>query len=164
VRTSGSDDGIGEGGAGKTSDDDVMEVEAKKEQEEGEQSDMNFYLVRSASSPNARFHDALGTQVYEVRTASWNCSCPAFAFACFPATASDSDSIASADMDGQELYLKVGEQLGSLQKKRGQESMAMCKHLLACVLVERVDGLRELAEVRKVAMEEMAGWAAGWGG
>jgi len=42
----------------------------------------------------------------------------------------------------------------------GEEDVPLCKHLLACVLVERWRGVEE----RVVGREEMAGWAAGWGG
>jgi len=40
----------------------------------------------------------------------------------------------------------------------------MCKHLLACVLVERVAAFGGFVEERRVSVEEVAGWAAGWGG
>ena len=40
----------------------------------------------------------------------------------------------------------------------------MCKHLLACVFVERCKGLfGGFVEDREVGVEEAAGWAAGWG-
>jgi hypothetical protein len=40
----------------------------------------------------------------------------------------------------------------------------LCKHLLACVLVERVALFGGLVEEREVSAQELAGWAAGWGG
>lgn len=40
----------------------------------------------------------------------------------------------------------------------------VCKHLLACVLVERVALFGGMAEERDISAEELAGWAAGWGG
>jgi hypothetical protein len=39
----------------------------------------------------------------------------------------------------------------------------VCKHLLACVLVEHCAGFAHLVEERNVSIEELAGWAAGWG-
>ena len=43
--------------------------------------------------------------------------------------------------------------------------MAVCKHVLACVLVEKCAGyFGEGVEVREVGREEYAGWCAGWGG
>ena len=44
------------------------------------------------------------------------------------------------------------------------EDVPVCKHLLACVLAERVEGLGDFVEERIVVREELAGWAAGWGG
>lgn len=44
------------------------------------------------------------------------------------------------------------------------EDVPVCKHLLACVLAERVEGLGAFVEERIVVREELAGWAAGWGG
>jgi hypothetical protein len=38
----------------------------------------------------------------------------------------------------------------------------VCKHLLACVLVEYCDLFAGFVEEREVSVEELAGWAAGW--
>lgn len=40
----------------------------------------------------------------------------------------------------------------------------MCKHLLACIMVERWRGFGDGIEVREVSIEELAAWGAGWGG
>jgi hypothetical protein len=40
----------------------------------------------------------------------------------------------------------------------------MCKHLLACILVERIEALKDYVEEKEASWEEIAGWAAGWGG
>ena len=45
---------------------------------------------------------------------------------------------------------------------RGSD-MPVCKHLLACVLVERCEIFQHLAVEQEVSVEELAGWAAGWG-
>ena len=47
---------------------------------------------------------------------------------------------------------------------RGDDGMPVCKHLLACVLIERYGALKESIEERTVGKEEAAGWGAGWGG
>jgi len=47
---------------------------------------------------------------------------------------------------------------------RAEDSIPVCKHLLACALIERCGVLREFVEERTVGQEEAAGWAAGWGG
>lgn len=44
------------------------------------------------------------------------------------------------------------------------EDVPLCKHLLASLLAERWDMIGEMVEERVVGREEMAGWAAGWGG
>lgn len=44
------------------------------------------------------------------------------------------------------------------------EDVPICKHLLACVLVERTGLFAGFVREREVGVEEWAGWAAGWGG
>lgn len=44
------------------------------------------------------------------------------------------------------------------------EEVPMCKHLLACIMVERWEGFGENVEEREISIEELAGWGAGWGG
>lgn len=58
--------------------------------------------------------------------------------------------------DGRDRWKIGGMTLG--------EDVPVCKHLLACVLAERVEGLEGFAEENIVGREELAGWAAGWGG
>ncbi|UJO13437.1 uncharacterized protein CLAFUR5_03761 [Fulvia fulva] len=85
---------------------------------------------------------------YEVRLDAWSCSCPAFTFAAFPAS-------------GREVTGEAGVcVMGGLT--RGSD-MPVCKHLLACVLVEHCESFKHFAVEREVSVEEIAGWAAGWG-
>jgi hypothetical protein len=132
-----------------------------------------IYYVRSAqpqkqSYPSAagtfgRTYDALSTH-YEVRPLAWNCSCPAFAFAAFPAvidTHGDDDVRSDIwderdDGHGKDKWL-----FGGLSRER---AAPVCKHLLACVLVERCEIFAACVEVRGVSIEELAGLCAGWGG
>jgi hypothetical protein len=120
-----------------------------------------LYLVRSSSTTttsSSRFHDALAPTAYEVRTKAWNCSCPAFAFAAFPPEDPPLyDGDASWDVQSEELG-------AMLRDRRAEASLPMCKHLLACVLVERVQAFAVYVDERRVSGEEIAGWAAGWGG
>jgi hypothetical protein len=58
----------------------------------------------------------------------------------------------------------AGTALGGLLRGKGARDLPMCKHLLACVLVERIEALQTYVEERRVSWEEIAGWAAGWGG
>lgn len=126
--------------------------------------------------------------VYEVRLAAWNCSCPAFAFAAFPpnlqepspeppeqyqdggashaaaARAADAGSeyatqTAEDDVSGNFSFggLRIGGAKGQVPP--------VCKHLLACLLVERASGLfGGCVKEKVVSVEEAAAWAAGWGG
>ena len=43
------------------------------------------------------------------------------------------------------------------------EKVPICKHLLACILIERVRELGHFVKERAATKEEIAGWAAGWG-
>lgn len=97
---------------------------------------------------------------YEVRTSSWSCSCPAFAFSAFPANPptdeEDGDDETATGEDKEQQWIVGGLSLG--------KDVPMCKHLLACVLAERGGLFEGYVKTRKVSVEELAGWAAGWGG
>jgi hypothetical protein len=99
-----------------------------------------LYLVGSAashqSSSTSRFHDVIAPQFYEVRLLAWNCSCPAFAFAAFPPGVED--SVAVRDDEYAEWLASEDDELGQLLRRPARDSLPVCKHLLACVLVERV--------------------------
>ena len=132
------------------------------------------FLVRSAQQPSShhsrhegRFTNPMSTH-YEVRTEAWNCSCPAFAFSAFPV---DDSADSTAAFQRVPMVRQVGESeeqkwsFGGLSLDGHAGAVAVCKHLLACVLVEHCPGLFGSAlEVRDVSKEEFAGWCAGWGG
>lgn len=121
------------------------------------------YYVRSAqqTTSNSRFRDPVASSThYEVRTSSWSCSCPAFAFSAFPANASADENEANDEIttvEGEEQQWMIGGL--SLGK-----DVPICKHLLACVLAERGGLFEGYVKTRRVSVEELAGWAAGWGG
>ncbi|KAF2810749.1 uncharacterized protein BDZ99DRAFT_475639 [Mytilinidion resinicola] len=124
-----------------------------------------IYHVRSAQQPRAaRFGAAIdSTTAYEVRLRAWNCSCPAFAFAAFPSGAGQGrgnggGSDWEGDGGGEE---EDGWRFGGVSV--GAETPPVCKHLLACVLVERCELFKGCVQEREVSVEEAAGWAAGWG-
>lgn len=134
------------------------------------------------------------TTYYQVRLRAWNCSCPAFAFSAFPATTTtvttrhvgneeeeaatvhtplhnnstthqelnnNKDSNNSDDDDNADNKWIFG---GISLVGKETTSPPVCKHLLACVFVERCKGLfGGFVEDREVGVEEAAGWAAGWG-
>jgi len=134
-----------------------------------------LYYVRSAQRRPSRFstsYDTLAT--YQVRLLGWNCSCPAFAFAAFPA----GHTFTPIPVDNPINPIhhpNPAKQSNDKVKDEGMEWIfggislgddmpPVCKHLLACVLAERCKGLfGGFVEERDVSVEEAAGWAAGWG-
>jgi len=137
---------------------------------------------RDGRSRYSRSRDVGGTS-YEVRTRAWSCTCHAFAFAAYNGAGAspaykayeDVDDFGGRRMsrDGDEEMLDVPEtettveqdgpwQWGGLMLEG--EDIPLCKHLLACVLVERWDMGGSKSDEKVVGREEMAGWAAGWGG
>lgn len=127
-----------------------------------------LYYVRSAQqqtsrSSNSRYRNAAyeHTTYYEVRLDAWSCSCPAFAFSAFPATTSDAHRTSPPSLDARnDEQAPLGWLFGGLTLGT---DMPVCKHLLACVLVEHSGMFAHFVEERTVSREEMAGWAAGWG-
>lgn len=113
------------------------------------------------SSQGTRARGAVGEMVYIVRLAAWNCTCAAFAFSAFPGAASslvfdaeeaEIDDAAAAGGSGEEW------QFGGVSRDgMAGGGVPCCKHILACVLAERmgewVGGVKE----REVGREEMAG-------
>jgi hypothetical protein len=124
----------------------------------------HVYYVRSAqlsaSNNSSRFRNAANEQTtyYEVRLDAWNCSCPAFAFAAFPANIADNEQQPTNSAPSTES------QTWSFGGLTQGENMPLCKHLLACTLVEHSSLFESMVEERTVSSEELAGWATGWGG
>merc|ERR1712070_1040754 len=129
---------------------------------------LGTYQVRSAQhsssrSGSSRYRNAAydHTSYYEVRLNAWSCSCPAFAFSAFPASTQGSQTdegefaTQKASHAGRSGWVFGGLTLG--------QEMPLCKHLLACVLVEHSAMFSHCVHERSVSKEEMAGWAAGWG-
>jgi len=125
------------------------------------------YYVRSAQPARTSRYmaTASGTSTsYEVRLEGWNCSCPAFAFSAFAPPGGERQI--SDDVFNRERESTGGEQerwsFGGLTL--GQDDIPVCKHLLACVMVERCGLLAGCVDERMVGRQEAAGWGAGWGG
>lgn len=110
--------------------------------------------------------------MYIVRLQAWSCTCAAFTFSSFPSSFPHDIGAENQDVDF------VGEE-GDGEKERGWEfgglsldglgeggaggggGVPVCKHLLACVLVERWgDVLGAYVKERGVGREEMAGLGA----
>ena len=121
------------------------------------------YYVRSAQRRTSRYGTSVdATSSYEVRLRAWNCSCPAFAFAAFPASVVGTEGEAEAALDEeQERDTGAGWKFGGVGLGGG--TPPVCKHLLACVLGEWCELFKGFIEERDVSVEEAAGWAAGWG-
>lgn len=126
------------------------------------------YYVRTAQKPSSRSRAPQATTSYEVHLTAWSCSCPAFAFAAFPASLPSNDAMEDTANERDEAesnpdedwFQETGWRFGGLT--RGNDAPA-CKHLLACMIAERCGGFAGLIEEKEVGMEEIAGWAAGWG-
>ncbi|TVY18096.1 hypothetical protein LARI1_G001997 [Lachnellula arida] len=153
-------------------------AQQKEEEEEEEEARKDFliYQVRSSHQPS-RFkdHSASKGQLYIVRLRAWNCTCAAFTFSSFPSSPSSFlSSFPNQDADVNVEGIKEGDRergwgfgglsldgLGEGAGKgggRGGGGVPVCKHLLACVLLERWgDVLGAYVKEREVGREEMAG-------
>ena len=147
------------------------------------------YYVKSNAHRDGRSRYSRGGDVgvnsYEVRTKAWNCTCAAFAFSAFndpgssPIYEQDDqfkdngrhDALADEE-DDEMLDVPEPQEDASTETRDWQwgglmleeENVPLCKHLLACVLVEQWDVACGMVEEQEVRKEDMAGWAAGWGG
>ncbi|OCK86616.1 uncharacterized protein K441DRAFT_691607 [Cenococcum geophilum 1.58] len=122
------------------------------------------YYVRSAQRRTSRYGTSIdATSSYEVRLRAWNCSCPAFAFAAFPASVVGTEGEAGAALDEGEQGRDTGAGWKFGGVGLGGGTPPVCKHLLACVLGEWCELFKGFVEERDVSVEEAAGWAAGWG-
>ena len=141
-----------------------------------------FYIVRSSASLNRgqsyashRSDQEDRSQVrnrnlsYEVRLVAWNCTCPAFAFDMVSSLSGNSAWEGNSHTPVTKEYTKTspGWIYGGLRRvdphTEEQRKVPICKHLLACLLVERCPALKQYIDEREVSDEEVAGWAAGWG-
>lgn len=114
-----------------------------------------------------------GGAYYIVHTAAWSCTCAAFAFAAsFPSSTSSSSALSRPVVEeghrGKRRQHEEGRSAESWSfggyADYGDEDATppCCKHLLACVLAERWDGvLGRYMDRRDVGREEMAGVFAG---
>lgn len=139
---------------------------AVSENKEDESAAAAVYYVRS--SQRSRFSGTTAAagatgRNYEVRLRAWNCSCPAFAFAAFrPRDEDTREDWANHDEGDDGEGVRMNDGFGGLAL--GEREVPVCKHLLACLLVEMGGVLGDLVNQRIAGKEEMAGWAAGFGG
>lgn len=126
------------------------------------------YYIRSTQQRSSRFSTSYDTLTfYECRLNAWHCSCPAFVFSAFPLQQQQQQPEAMSptlDTYNEETttILKSEWDFGGFSQDA--DISPACKHLLACVLVEKcADLFGGCVEERVVDVEEAAGWAAGWG-
>ncbi|KAF2229377.1 hypothetical protein EV356DRAFT_436707, partial [Viridothelium virens] len=110
------------------------------------------------SEQNDKQITAYYVQHYEVRLHAWHCSCPAFAFAAFPA--SMWLNVEGPMDDARKAEATKAWRFGGLGV-RGQ--VPVCKHLLACLLGQQCLLLQDFVREKELSVEEAAGWAAGLG-
>ena len=128
----------------------------------------------------------LDQHFYEVRLRAWNCSCPAFTLASFRELPGDGDHPASNPIgvgndelansewvfgdgeggctsEGRRRVMRELRGLSESETQEGEPPVAVCKHLLACILGSKCPGLFD-GGVEQVAVstKEAAGWCAGW--
>lgn len=121
-----------------------------------------LYYVRSAQQRSSRFNTSYeSTTFYEVRMNAWNCSCPAFTFSSFPSVHPEPPVPQFEPDDKLPENGDTRRSFGGFSP--GKAMPPVCKHLLACVLVERCDMFKSFVEEKDISVEEAAGWAAGWG-
>lgn len=140
-----------------------------------------FYVVASASDVRSRggrqnYGGASLEQrhTYVVKTGAWNCSCAAFTFSAYPGVMDDfhldfepgDDTRMGLDKDERIIEREENRrEFGgvSIDGKDGGD-VPCCKHLLACVLVERWEALfGQYVIESRVGKGEMAGLGAGVG-
>ncbi|CAI6328133.1 unnamed protein product [Periconia digitata] len=161
--------------------DNIIPTTAHVNADAGEDSNADLdtvYYVRSAQHRSSRFSTSYEANTsYEVRLRAWNCSCPAFTFSAFPNVfhpqhLPSSPLPAHHQLDGgddarpeeEEKMWNFGGLSLDNEVMGANTAGPVCKHLLACVLSERCEGLFGGFVVnREVGCEEAAGWAAGWG-
>lgn len=105
------------------------------------------FLVKSLATTLTRRHRDVGlsAQRYLVQLDTWQCACPSFTFDAFPVSAGESEPEAE-------------EKEWSFGGMSLDGDVPCCKHLLACLLVEKWSGMLEgYVEERTVSREEMAG-------
>ncbi|OCK85315.1 hypothetical protein K432DRAFT_343476 [Lepidopterella palustris CBS 459.81] len=142
-------------GRGGNENEDALELAPASTASRGSSQHSRIYYVRSAQQRASRYSTSVDTTTsYEVRLTAWNCSCPAFAFAAFPSALPE--PVPPEDGAYLEDWSFGGVSLGT-------GTPPVCKHLLACVLIERCEMFKDFVEERDVSVEEAAGWAAGWG-
>lgn len=92
---------------------------------------------------------------YIVRVGTWHCTCAGFAFAM---AGGRREEEGRDDDAGEGMEEGVG--FGGVSVDGPGEGTPVCKHLLACLLAARWEGMRGYVRERRVGREEMGGLVA----
>ncbi|KAM5380395.1 hypothetical protein ACJZ2D_003497 [Fusarium nematophilum] len=118
----------------------------------------DVFLVRSlATTLSRRSRDfALSSQRYIIHLNAWNCSCASFTLDAFP-----SHTVPMSEQT-ENPASRAGEwSFGGMGAEPRGDAPPCCKHLLACLLVDKWPGmLGRYVEERVVSRDEMAGIVA----
>lgn len=132
----------------------------------GDGKEAEFYLVSSSVPPapprrqqqqgdgEAPAAVQAAGRFYIVRVGTWHCTCAGFAFAM---AGGGREEEGRDDDPGEE---KEGVGFGGVSVDGPGEGTPVCKHLLACLLAERWEGVRGYVRERRVGREEMGGLVA----
>ena len=108
----------------------------------------SIYYVRSFQVRSSRFTSQAHRTVYEIRPAAWHCTCPSFTLSAFSARITfDPFDCGEEDFPGSARW--GGEMRG--------EQLAICKHLLAVLIGERLKVIPE----KQVDINTLANYAFG---
>lgn len=118
----------------------------------------DIFLVRSlATTISRRTRDfSLSSKRYVVHLGTWNCSCASFTLDAFPGhyTPTVDEAQPSSSEEGVWSF-------GGTSMDPGGDTPPCCKHLLACLLVDKWSGMLGMyVENRAISREDMAGIVA----
>ncbi|EED15053.1 conserved hypothetical protein [Talaromyces stipitatus ATCC 10500] len=106
-----------------------------------------MFIVQSSSSATSD-RDGGGGGEYQVHLRTWNCSCPAFVMACFAMSRHMEDVDYEIDylLQHQDEAMDAKEESwfgGTIRNPEyyDDRSIPVCKHILACVLVDKCPNL-----------------------
>lgn len=145
----------------------VIRLVRNEELQDGISSDKiknDMFLVRSLATTLSRrtrdFNSSL--KRYAVHLDAWNCTCPSFTLDAFPAHAHAHAHAVSTTNRAQQLPTEDAQwSFGGIGMDPRGDAPPCCKHLLACLLVDKwSEMLGMYVEDRVVSKDEMAGIVA----
>lgn len=127
----------------------------------------SVYAVKSIAStlPSRRgaaieSPTTLAMRTYLVHLEAWNCSCAAFAVDTYSSAGNISGTMAGR-RDNESIQRMFRGLSATILDDRGAENLPCCKHLLACLLVHKWEGLAAHVENKVCTRDELAGIIVG---